>query len=71
MRVNKVADDAAGLVESEGLRAELAGLNQNVRNAERAGHLLQMAEGSLNEVNSILVRMRELAVQASSSTQND
>ncbi len=71
MRVNKVADDAAGLVESEGLWAELAGLKQNVRNAERAGHLLQMAEGSLNEVNSILVRMRELAVQASSSTQND
>ena len=71
MRVNKVADDAAGLVESEGLWDELAGLKQNVRNAERAGHLLQMAEGSLNEVNSILVGMRELAVQASSSTQND
>ena len=71
LRINKAADDASGLAVSEGFRAELAGLNQNVRNAEQAAHMLQVAEGSLNEVNNILVRMRELAVQASSSTQND
>ena len=71
LRVNRAADDASGLVISEGMRGELAGLNQNVRNAEQATNLLQVAEGSLQEVNNILVRMRELAVQSSSSTIND
>jgi flagellin len=71
LRVNRAADDASGLAVSEGMRGELAGLNQNVRNAEQATNLLQVAEGSLQEVNNILVRMRELSVQSASSTIND
>ena len=71
LRVNRASDDAAGLVVSEGMRSELAGLGQNVRNAEQASNLLQVAEGSLQEVNNILIRMRELAVQSASSTLND
>ena len=53
------------------MRAELSGLKQNVLNAEQGSNLLQVAEGSLNEVNSMLIRMRELAVQSASSTIND
>lgn len=71
LRVNRAADDAAGLSIREGMRAEISGLKVNVSNAEQATNLLQVAEGSLNEVNAILVRMRELAVQSSSSTVND
>ena len=71
LRVNRASDDASGLAVSEGMRSELAGLGQNVRNAEQAANLLQVAEGSLQEVNNVLVRMRELSVQASSSTIND
>ena len=71
LRVNRASDDIASLVVSEGMRGELSGLNQNVRNAEQATDLLQVAEGSLNEVNNILVRMRGLAMQSSSSTLND
>ena len=55
----------------ESLRAELSGLQVNTRNAELANNLLQTAEGSLNEVNSTLIRLRELAVQSSSSTLSD
>ena len=71
MRVNRASDDASGLAVSEGMRSELAGLGQNVRNAEQAFNMLQVAEGSLQEVNNILVRMRELTVQGASSTLND
>jgi flagellin len=71
LRVNRAADDAAGLSVREGMRAELAGLRMDVLNAEQATNLLQVAEGSLNEVNAILVRMRELATQSASSTVND
>lgn len=71
LRVNSAADDAAGLSVREGLRAELSGLRVNTRNAELANNLLQTAEGSLNEVNATLIRMRELAVQSSSSTLSD
>ena len=71
LRVNRAADDAAGLSVREGLRAELSGLQVNTRNAELANNLLQTAEGSLNEVNATLIRMRELAVQSSSSTVTD
>jgi flagellin len=71
LRVNRAADDASGLVISEGMRGEISGLNQNVRNAEHATDLLQVAEGSLQEVSNILVRMRELAVKSSSSTMNN
>lgn len=71
LRVNRASDDASGLVVSEGMRAEVAGLNQNVRNAEQAFNLLQVAEGSMQEVNNILVRMRELSIQSATSTIND
>ena len=55
LRVNRAADDAAGLSVREGLRAELSGLQVNTRNAELANNLLQTAEGSLNEVNATLI----------------
>ncbi len=71
LRVNRAQDDASGLVLSEGMRGELSGLNQNVRNAEHATNMIQVAEGSLLEVNKMLLRMRELAVQSSTSTVND
>ena len=71
LRINRAADDAAGLSVSESMRAELNGLRQSVRNAEQATNLIQTGEGALNEVNAILIRMRELAVQSASSTLND
>jgi flagellin len=71
LRINRAADDAAGLSVREGLRAEVSGLQVSARNAEQATNLIQTAEGSLNEVNAVLVRMRELAVQSSSSTVSD
>lgn len=71
MRINSAADDAAGLSISEGFRAQITGLTMGVRNAEQGSNLLQVAEGSLNEVSSMLIRMRELAVQSSNSTVND
>ena len=71
LRINRAADDAAGLTISEGMRAEIGGLTQGVRNAEQATNLSQVAEGALNQVSAILVRMRELAVQAASSTVNN
>ena len=70
LRINRAADDVAGLVVSEGMRAEIGGLTQGVRNAEQATNLAQVAEGALNQVSAMLIRMRELAVQASSSTVN-
>ncbi len=71
LRVNRAMDDASGLVVSEGLRSEAAKLNQNVRNAQQGSDMLQVAEGSLQTVNNIMVRMRELAIQSSTSTIND
>ena len=71
LRVNRASDDAAGLSVREGLRAEISGLKMNVFNAETATNQLQVAEGSLNEVNAILIRMQELATQSSNSTLNN
>ena len=71
LRINRAADDAAGLSVREGMRAEISGLKMNLLNAEQATNLLQVGEGSLNEINAMLIRMRELAVQSSSSTVND
>jgi len=71
LRINRGADDAAGLSVSEGMRAELLGMRQGVRNAEQGISLIQLAEGSLNEVSNMLVRMRELAVTSANSTIND
>jgi flagellin len=62
-RINRAADDAAGLAISEKLRSQIRGLEQSQRNAEDAVSLVQTAEGSLTEVHSMLQRVRELAVQ--------
>ena len=66
-RIERAADDAAGLSISEGMRSELVQLSQNVRNAETANDLLQVSEGSLGEASRILGRMRELTVAAANS----
>ena len=71
MRINRGADDAAGLAISEGMRAEILGMRQAVRNAEQGISMLQLAEGSLGEVSNMLRRMRELAVQSANSTMQD
>ncbi len=68
LRINRAGDDAAGLSISEKLRAQVRGLNQAVRNAQDGISLIQTAEGALNEVHSILQRMRELAIQAANDT---
>jgi flagellin len=67
-RINKAGDDAAGLAISEKLRSKIRGLLQAQRNANDGISLIQTAEGGLNEVQNILVRMRELGVQAASDT---
>ena len=71
LRVNRAADDAAGLSIREGMRAEISGLKMNVSNAEQGANLIQVAEGSLNEINAIMIRMRELAVESANSTVTD
>ncbi|WP_338835755.1 flagellin [Neomoorella thermoacetica] len=71
LRINRAADDAAGLAISEKMRGQIRGLNQAVRNAQDAISLIQTAEGALNETHSILQRMRELAVQSASDTNTD
>ena len=71
LRINRGADDAAGLSVSEGMRSSILGMRQGASNAEQGINLIQLAEGSLNEVSSMLLRMRELAVQSANSTIND
>jgi flagellin len=68
MRINRAGDDAAGLAISEKMRGQIRGLKQAQRNAQDGISLIQTAEGALNEIHSILQRMRELAVQASTDT---
>jgi flagellin len=68
LRINKSADDAAGLAVSESIRARVAGLNVAKRNARDGISYIQVAEGGLNEVTNIAIRMRELATQAASDT---
>jgi flagellin len=70
-RINRAADDAAGLVKSESLRAGVRGTQAAVRNAQDGVSFVQTAEGALNEVHSILQRMRELAVDASNTATTD
>lgn len=67
-RINRAGDDAAGLAISENLKAQIRGLKQSVRNAQDGISLVQVAEGGLSEVSSILIRLRELGVQAASDT---
>lgn len=70
-RITKAADDAAGLAISEKLKANIRSLKQADRNANDGISMVQTAEGGLNEVSSILTRMRELAIQTSSDTVGD
>jgi len=70
-RINKAADDAAGLAISEKLKAHISGSKQATRNANDGISLLQTAEGGLNEIGNILVRMREISVQSASDTVGD
>lgn len=67
-RVNRAADDAAGLSISEKMRGQIRGLNQASTNAQDGTSLIQTAEGALSEMHSVLQRMRELTVQASNDT---
>ncbi len=70
-RINSAADDPAGLAISEKMRAQIRGLNMAARNCEDAISLVQTAEGALAETHAILQRMRELAIQAASDTNDD
>ncbi|WP_324276659.1 hypothetical protein [Blastococcus brunescens] len=64
LRINRAADDAAGLAISEGLRSQVGGIRQAARNSRDAVGVVQIAEGALRETTSVLQRMRDLAVQA-------
>ena len=67
-RINRAADDAAGLSISEKMRSQIAGLDQSSRNVEDGISYIQTAEGALEEVSDMLVRMKELSVEASNGT---
>ncbi len=67
-RINRAADDAAGLAISEKMRGQIAGLNMAIKNAQDGVSLIQTGEGALNEVHAMLKRMEELAVQAANDT---
>ncbi|HEX8345615.1 MAG TPA: flagellin [Actinoplanes sp.] len=70
-RINRAADDAAGLAISEGLRSQVGGLKTAVRNAQDGVSVVQTAEGALTEVHAVLQRMRDLSVQAANDSNND
>ncbi len=70
-RINSAGDDAAGLAISENLRAQVRGLRQAKRNAQDGVSLIQVSEGGLNEISNIMIRLRELAIQAASDTIGD
>jgi flagellin len=70
-RIVEAGDDAAGLAISENLRGQMAGLRQARFNSENAVSLIQVAEGGLNEQNNILIRLRELGIQAASDNVSD
>jgi len=70
-RINKAADDAAGLGISEKMRAQIRSVRQNVRNASDGISMVQVAEGGMNEISNILIRFRELAIQSASDTIGD
>src|SRR5262249_43005731 len=68
LRITTAADDAAGLAISERMRAQIASLNQAQRNANDGVSLVQVGEGAMNEMDNILIRMRELAIEANNGT---
>jgi flagellin len=67
-RINRAADDAAGLAVAENIKAKVRGLTQASRNANDAISMVQIAEGSMNEMSNIMMRLRELTVQSASDT---
>src|SRR3954452_13307752 len=67
LRINRGADDPAGLIASEALRSEIAGINQAVDNSSRASNVISTTEGALNEVASLLLNIKSLVVQAANS----
>lgn len=71
LRINSAADDPAGLAISEKMRAQIRGLNMAARNCEDAISVTQTAEGAMSETHAILQRMRELAIQSASDTNDD
>lgn len=70
-RINRSSEDAAGLAISENLKNQMRGLKQSNRNAMDGVSLIQIAEGGLNEISNILIRLRELAIQTASDTISD
>ena len=70
LRINRAADDAAGLAISEGLKNQVSGMTQAARNAQDGISVIQTAEGALTEVHSILNRVRDLAVQSGNDSNN-
>ncbi len=70
-RINHAGDDAAGLAISENLKAQIRGFRQAKRNAQDGVSLIQVSEGGLNEISNILIRLRELSIQAASDTIGD
>jgi flagellin len=71
LRINRAADDAAGLAISSQLRADIRAINQGIRNANDGISIVQVTEGALEEINSILTRVKELAEQGASDTSGD
>src|SRR3954453_12597960 len=67
LRINRGADDPAGLIASEGLRSEISGINQAIDNSQRASNVISTTEGALNEVASLLLNIKSLVVQAANS----
>ena len=70
-RITSASDDAAGLAISENLKGQIVGVRQARSNANNAISLIQVSEGGLNEINNVLIRIRELGVQAASDTVSD
>ncbi|HLI48100.1 MAG TPA: flagellin, partial [Chthonomonas sp.] len=71
LRINSAADDPAGLIISENLRAQVTGLNQAIANGQDATNLIKTADGALSEVSDLLNNIRQLAVHAANTGVND
>src|SRR5215213_2017016 len=67
LRINRGADDPAGLIASEGLRSEISGITQAIDNSSRASNVISTAEGALSEVASLLLNVKDLVVEAANS----
>ena len=67
LRINRGADDPAGLIASEGLRSEISGINQAIDNSQRASNVISTAEGALSEVAALLLNIKDLVVEAANS----